>query len=358
MLDSKGLYEDGMKVLNVMLSKGLGGIEQVFLDYNHALNLHHNQVIPVIHPKSSIRNKIYGYYESIFNFNKYDPFAIYKIKKLIQKEKPSCIITHGNRATTLVRKATKSVPVIAVAHNYKYKSLLKADAIITITKDLKRKIIAAGKNKDDVYHVPNFIQMPESIEYTKPEFRKTVVLGFMGRFVQKKGVDVLIRACKILYEKNINFKLLIAGDGEEFDNIKKLVADLKLQNKIEFLGWVSNKEEFFNQIDIFCLPSYHEPFGLVLLEAFMYSTPVVATKSEGPSEIGADNKNILFSPVGDYEKFASNIERLISGDELPEMIAKEGFERVQAYTAWSVSRKLHLVLEEVLFKKLQNNNKL
>ncbi len=342
-----------MKVLNVMFSKGLGGIEQVFLDYNHALNLHHNHVIPVIHPKSPLRNKIYGFYETIFNFNQYDPIAIYRIKKLIAREKPKCIITHGNRATALVRKATNKVPVIAVAHNYKFKPLLEADAIITITKDLRKTIIKSGKPKEFVYHVPNFIQMPDGIEYRKPSFHKPVVLGFMGRFVKKKGLDVLLSACEVLKNKGFDFKVLIAGDGEERASVEKMIIEFGLSDKVSLVGWVTNKEEFFRSIDIFCLTSYHEPFGLVLLEAFMYSTAVVATKSEGPSEIGTDGKNLLFCQTGDYIKFAENLEKLMKNQHLAESLTFEGFERVQNYCSWSVARKLHLVLEEVLFKKLQ-----
>jgi glycosyltransferase involved in cell wall biosynthesis len=345
-----------MKILNVMLSKGLGGIEQVFLDYNHALNLHHNHVIPVIHPKSPLKHKIYGHFETLFNLNKFDLIAIYRLKKLIKREKPKCIITHGNRATSLVRLATDSVPIVAVAHNYKFKPLLKADAIITITKDIRKTIINAGKAKDNVYHVPNFIQMPECIEYIKPNFKKPIVLGFMGRFVKKKGLDVLLSACDVLKKKGIDFKLKIAGDGEEKASVEKMVIDFNLGDRVEFLGWVTNKEEFYRSLDIFCLPSYHEPFGLVLLEAFMFCVPVVATKSEGPSEIGTDEKNLLFCQTGDYLKFASNIEKLSNDEKLAEQLAIEGYDRVQNYTSWSVARKLQVVLEEVIFKKLQMQN--
>ncbi len=341
-----------MKIFNVMFSKGLGGIEQVFLDYNHALNIHHHQVVPIIHPKSPIRNKIYGHFLSVFNFNKFDPFAIFKLRKIVKAEQPKCIITHGNRATSLMRKATSVVPVIAVCHNYKFKPLLGSDAIIAITKDIKKHLIDAGQPKDTVYHVPNMIIAPEDNKYIEPEYHNPPVIGFIGRFVQKKAVDLLLQALALLAEKNIEFRAIIAGDGEEREKITKLVVELKLEDKVKLIGWVEDKKSFFDSIDIFCLPSHHEPFGLVLLEAFQYSKPVVATKSEGPSEIAKHGENILFSPVGNVIKLADNLATLIKSSKLAKELSGNGYKTVQNYSPWLIGRKLQIVLEEVVFKKL------
>lgn len=342
-----------MKVINAMFSRGLGGIEQVFLDYNHALNLAHMQVIPVVHPKAHIREKIYGHYESISNFNQYDPFAVYKLRKLIAKEQPQCIITHGNRATQLFRKATNSVPIIAVCHNYKYKPLIGSDAIIAITKDLKKHLIAAGQPKDAVYHITNMIHFPETAKFSKPKISKVPVLGFMGRFVAKKGTAMFLESLKILKDKKIKFKARIAGSGEEEANLLKLVQKLGLEKEVKFVGWVSDKEDFFEAIDIFCIPSHHEPFGLVLLEAFLHSKPVVTTASEGPSEIAKHMRDALFSQLDNPKEFASNIQKLINNPQLAQKLATKGFQTLQKYTTWNISRKLQLVLEEICFKKLE-----
>jgi glycosyltransferase involved in cell wall biosynthesis len=341
-----------MKVFNVMFSKGLGGIEQVFLDYNHALSIHHHQVVPIIHPNASIKNKIYGHFLSVFNFNKFDPFAIYKLRKLIKAEQPKCIITHGNRATSLMKKAAGDIPVIAVCHNYKFKPLLGSDAIIAITKDIKKHLIAAGQPKDSIYHVPNMIMSPEDLPYTTPKFRKPPIIGFVGRFVKKKGVDLLLKSLSILDKKRLDFRAIIAGDGEERELIARLVVEYKLEDKVKLVGWVDDKKAFFDSIDIFCLPSHHEPFGLVLLEAFKHSKAVVATKSEGPSEIAKHEENILFSPVGDAEKLASNLEKIIKDEKLAKKLSGNGYKTVQDYSPWIVGRKLQVVVEEVVFKKL------
>lgn len=339
-----------------MFSKGLGGIEQVFLDYNHALNIHHHQVVPIIHPKSPIKNKIYGHFISVFNFNKFDPFAIYKLRKIIKAEQPKCIITQGNRATSLIRKATSDIPVVAVCHNYKFAPLIGSDAIIAITKDIKKSLIEAGQPKESIYHVPNMIMTPEDLPYIKPEYNKTPVIGFLGRFVKKKGLDIFIKALSILQKQQINFEAIIAGDGEDKEMLIRYINELKLENKIKLIGWVDNKKKFFESIDVFCLPSHHEPFGLVLLEAFKHSKPVVATKSEGPSEIAKHDENILFSPVGNAEKLAANLIKLIADQELGIKLSGNGYKTVQNYSPWLIGRKLQIALEEVIFKKINQQN--
>ncbi len=345
-----------MKIFNVMFSKGLGGIEQVFLDYNHALNIHHHQVVPIIHPKAPIKNKIYGHFLSVFNFNKFDPFAIYKLRKIIKAEQPKCIITHGNRATSLMRKASLNTPVIAVCHNYKFASLIGSDAIIAITKDLKKLLIEAGQPKDSVYHVPNMIMTPDDLAYSKPNYRHPPVIGFLGRFVKKKGLDIFIEALSILKRQNIEFRDIISGNGEKQESLITAINQAGLEQSIKLVGWVEDKKTFFDSIDMFCLPSHHEPFGLVLLEAFKHSTPVVATKSEGPSEIAKHEENILFSPIGNTDKLASNLARLLSDEKLAKKLSGSGYKTVQNYSPWLIGRKLQLVVEEVIFKTINNSN--
>jgi glycosyltransferase involved in cell wall biosynthesis len=299
-----------------------------------------------------IKNKIDGRFISVFNFSQFDPFAIYKLRKLIKNEQPKCIVTHGNRAASLIRKSSRDIPVIAVCHNYKFKPLIGSDAIIAITEDIKKHLIAAGQSKESIYHVPNMMMPHEDLSYSQPNFRKPPVIGFLGRFVKKKGLDILLNSLSILSKKGILFRAIIAGDGEERGFISRLIMDYKLEDKVELIGWVDDKNAFFESIDIFCLPSHHEPFGLVQLEAFKHSKPVVSTKSEGPSEIAKHEENILFSPVGDAESLAANLEKMMSDETLAKKLSSKGYKTVQDYSPRLISSKLQGILEEVVFKKL------
>jgi glycosyltransferase involved in cell wall biosynthesis len=347
-----------MKIFNAMFSKRLGGIEQAFLDYNQALSLQNNQVIPLIHTKAKIRNKLEGHYIAVHNFNKYDFFAVAKLRRLIEHEKPNCIITHGSRAAFLFKRALRNLtpkpPIIAVSHNYNCKPILGCDAVITITHDMKSFIIQQRQPEETVHQVPNMIHIPEGVKFEKPVFKNPPVIGFMARLTQKKGMDVFLKAISCLKEKGIKFKAKFAGDGEEAGKTHEMIRALKLEDDIEVLGWIDGeeKEEFYKAIDIFCMPSYHEPFGIVLLEAFIHSKPSVVTTSEGPSEIGRHEKNLLFVPIGDYKAMALEIERLIKNKDLREKIALGAFERAQDFSLLNISRMLQRIVEEVCYNNL------
>lgn len=345
-----------MKILNAMFSKGLGGIEQVFLDYTQALKLGKHEVLPVVHPAASVVERIGHRYAAVKNLGQYDIFAVNKLRRLIEQESPHCIITHGNRATTLMRKAVKkigkAVPIIAVCHNYKYKPLIGSSAIITITDHLKSEVQDAGQGKNCVFHVPNFIQLPENAEFKAPSYGKPPVIGYMGRLVLKKGVDVLIKALAEIRDTGEKFKCKIAGDGEERGNLEQLVDDLDMQEYVEFIGWVDDKAKFFEDIDVFCVPSRHEPFGIVLLEAFLHSAPIVVTKSEGPLEIIEDGKDGLLCEIDDPNTLAIQITKLLHDRKLAEKIARNGFRKVQKYSAFETARKLNLVVEKVVYQGL------
>ena len=156
------------EILNVMFSKRKGGLEQAFLDYTCALNIQGYRVISVIHPKAIIKNQLKNNYVTVNNFNKFDIFAVQKLSKLIKAENPKCIITHGLRASYLIRRTKTNVPIIAVSHNnLKFECLFGSDAIIAITKQMRENIIEAGQTPEMVYTVPNMIHIPDEFSYKR-----------------------------------------------------------------------------------------------------------------------------------------------------------------------------------------------
>lgn len=337
-----------MKILNIMLGKGLGGLEQVFLNYTEALHKHGHRVISVIHPGSALRDKVAGPYHTLFNFNKYDPLAIYRLKKFCQKEDPDLIITHGNRATTLFRKTKSKKPHIAVCHNYQTGPLIGSHALITITEDIKTHVVKAGQRPETVHVVPNMIQLTPHFKESDNALHTPPVIGFLGRFEPKKGAHLLLESLALLKEEGIVFKALLGGDGPQKEELLKMVSSFELINEIQFEGWVEDKEKFFNQIDLLAVPSFKEAFGLVILEAFSYGTPIASTATPGPSSIGTDAQDILLSPLGDTAALALNLKRLIQDSEMRARIRAGGFKTLERYTPEIVAQKLNEVIHAVI----------
>jgi len=169
----------------------------------------------------------------------------------------------------------------------------------------------------------------------------------MGRFVPKKGFDVFIRSIAELRKSGIEFRAVIGGTGDEENNLKKLASELELDSCLEFIGWVEDKEKFFADLDVFVLPSLHEPFGIILLEAFAYKKPVVVTDSEGPSEIAKNESDALIVPKGDHIAMSAAIMRLCKDKELTKIIAENGFAKAITYDIKNFATSLNDALIRV-----------
>ena len=179
-------------------------------------------------------------------------------------------------------------------------------------------------------------------------YKKPVVIGVLARFVAKKGVDVFINSIKILQDKNYEIQAVIGGNGEEQDNITALVNKLNLQNKISFTGWVNDKDKFFEQIDIFCLPSLHEPFGIILLEAMENSLPIVSTDTEGPSEILKHMQDVLICKADSPEDLAEKITYLIDNQQKAKELSQKAYLKLtQTYNIKIISEKLVTLLHSL-----------
>jgi glycosyltransferase involved in cell wall biosynthesis len=340
-----------MRILNIMLAKTLGGIEQVFLDYDHALRSQKEDVISVVNPKALIKNQLSNdsKYLELSDFSQFDWFAAIKLRKIIKTNKIDAIITHGNRATVIAQKAClKKTPIISVAHNYHIKHLLKSDSIIAITEDLKNKIIETGFPKNKVFKLNNPIILEESTIGKFKKFANIPTIGFIGRFVPRKGINVLVDAIKKLQERNIKVKAIFASDGPEKERIVQQVKSLGLEKIIKFVGWIEDKKAFFNSIDIFIIPSLHEAFGVVVLEGLAYSKPIIATKSEGPSEILHNNVDGILVEINSSDEIANAIEYLIDNPEKAKKIAMNGHKEVKKYDIVKFSKNLQKIIKEVV----------
>ena len=109
-----------------------------------------------------------------------------------------------------------------------------------------------------------------------------------------KAREYLIKALPYL---NINYKVLIAGDGPLKKELINLAKSLQVDRKVEFLGYVPDIENFYKKIDILVVPSLHESFGMSVIEAQSLGALVIASRIGGLREIIIDKINgLLFEP--------------------------------------------------------------
>lgn len=150
----------------------------------------------------------------------------------------------------------------------------------------------------------------------------------VGRLSNQKGYDMLLDAWKIV-EKSCDFKLLIVGDGEEKESLKKKASDLNLKN-VEFLGVTNDVPKFYKKSSIYVSSSRFEGLPMCMIEAQSFGLPIVSFKCKtGPSEIISDTISGYLVENGDYKMLAEKLLLLINNREL---LKKMSFEaRNQSY---------------------------
>ena len=148
---------------------------------------------------------------------------------------------------------------------------------------------------------------------------------YIGRIEAKKSIDVLVRAfCKFI-EYNSSWKLILAGElGYKSDEIKKLIKDFGVENKVELLGYVSEKQKWnlLKSSKILVHPSEHEGSCMPLFETWDAQTPAIVADIPVMREIGK-NGALYFEPGNDKD-LARNISELAVNSNLQEYLIQQG----------------------------------
>ncbi len=336
-----------MHVVDIMLSRKAGGVEQVAVDYCRALQLRGHRVTAITHPRAwaNAGLKALNVKEVHFrHLNEWDLTAPIRLRRILKQLKPDIVIAHSNRAVALSVRAVKGVyPIFGMANNYSLRRFAKVDAVFSPTHDMATVLQNIGLPQERIFHIPNMVEMP--VRRANVVHGTLPVIGTLGRFVEKKGFHIYLQALKHLRDKGYGFSAVLAGAGKEEENLRQQVKDANMQSIVNFPGWIDDRASFYAGLDIFCLPSLHEPFGIVLLEAFAHGVPVVATDTEGPVDICVHDQDSLVVPKGDAIKLAEALECLLNEPMRAKELADRAFAKVLAeYSTETVSHRLDTIL--------------
>ena len=289
-------------------------------------------------------NQEYNEYLEVYKFNSFDKFLLKLgfsrwIKKILNVS-DACFV-HNAKLIPIIKYNSKK-PLFAVNHTSKQSQIKyynKADLIYSVNKTIISELINVGIGEDRCIYCPNVLLKLPDIKLQDIN-KGNVTIGALGRMVEKKGFYDFIDALKILKERGYSFRAILAGDGVLSKELKKYAEDLP---ELDFPGWVLDKQEFFNKIDIFCQPSHFEPFGLTVIEAMSYGKPVISTDCDGPVEIINDNmKNGIIVQKKKPIEMADAIIKLMKNSHLHKNICNLAFTHVQKfYSLNSLQKKLH-----------------
>lgn len=346
-----------LKVVNAVLSKQNGGLEQASVDYANALRLHDHEVTMLLGDRCPFVADVEATGSAVYilknRFGHMDFPAMWRLRRWLRKTRPDIIFAHGNRAVSLLRKAAKGlVPVVAVNHTTSVKRSVDGDGVIVVNAKLKQALLACGhKNPDTVFVLPNMVTvtgeqraLPISAAPHNPP-----VIGVLARFSPEKGLPVLLDALAQLKKKSIPFQVLIGGDGPMHNEIVEAIAGHGLESQVELCGWINDRDAFYGSLDIYCLPSLAETFGIVVLEAMQRKLPVVATSCVGVNQLVDGRDVALLVPPNDADALASALEQMLGDWELAKHYAAAGYALVsEKYDIQIVAGQLQKIMMQIV----------
>jgi len=264
----------------------------------------------------------------------------------------------------LFYKKRKKIPYIFYAHGLdillpqkfmRKKTLLKniikeAKAIIAnshFTKDELIKLGATPNKVKVVYPCPN-IKTEEASEWKMDEIKNEhelhnkKVLLTVGRIVERKGHDMVIKALPQIIKEVPNIIYLIVGKGPQEEKLKNLVKKMKLAEYVKFLGAVPQEDltAYYQACNTFIMPARQLPngdvegFGIVYLEANLYGKPVIGGKSGGVPEAIIDNQTGLLVNPESTDEIAQASIKLLTDEAYAAKLGTQGLERVSDEFDW------------------------
>ena len=350
------------RIMFVIWSLDLGGAEQVVIDLATKLDRQFFEpFVCCLNGKGRFAPQVEGLGIKVVALHKrpkFDPWVIFKLVRVMKKEKVDLVHTHLFTANLWGRIAAKlaGVPVVSSEHGmdiWRKRLHLTLDQMLT---RVNRKIVFVSEGVKNFYKSRNHslngkgrvIHNGINIAQFQPRIdrqavRKSLglgesdkVVGIVGRLVPEKAHVDFIEAIEILRQEQEEIKGLIVGEGTLLGALQKRVKVAGLEHHVLFTGFRSDLPALYQAMDIFVMTSLREGFPLTILEAMAAGVPVIATAVGGVKECIEDGEDGLLIPPGDSTALAGAISRVLKDPSFAEFMIRNAKRKVQSH--FSVER--------------------
>ncbi|WP_028123770.1 glycosyltransferase family 4 protein [Epilithonimonas tenax] len=312
-------------------------------------------------------------FKGIFHWEKHK-----KIQKIIDDFKPHIIHGAVYEGVTMaaVNGFLKKVPIVLLEETSDPQNRSsKANMLLRLFSFAADKFIAIAPNVADylrntakvsskkVITINNGVEIPRQVSDLEIQNLKEqyaikegdFVVGTVGRlFNDHKKITDIIEAIHILKDVE-NLKLLIVGNGKDEELIRQKAIDLGIQNKVIFTGYQYDTAPFYKLMDVFCIASQREGFGLVAAEAMLHHLPVIATRVGGLQDVVVDGETGLLIQPHQPAEIAEAIKKMYDSADLVTGYAASGYERaIKNYTEKRYVKDVENLYRELLEKKKIN----
>jgi glycosyltransferase involved in cell wall biosynthesis len=247
--------------------------------------------------------------------------------------KPLVVTTHGTDIMILY-----SSKVLRILAGFVFS---RAACVTVVSTFLKRKL-------QSILRIPSakikVLPMPVDLDsfsasgkatgigaYPEEETEKRKKILCVARYTKQKRLDTLIDALALLKEEDFDSEAILIGEGEEEENLKRMIGNQALWDRISLLPLMSQEKlsHYYRESDVLILPSVDEGFGLVLVEAQLCRTPVIGADSGGIPDIIEPEKTGLLFPPGNAQALADSIKRILTQKEQAGKLASNAYEKAR-----------------------------
>lgn len=305
-------------------------------------------------------------------------FSLKTIKRLlgyINRNKIELIHTHLIEADMygfIIKLMKPKIKLICTRHNTFSKKIfwrllkklfsLNVDQILVVSKSVKEfiskyefippKKIKVLYNGIDI----NKFKTRKDIKKLKQEFKlrdRDFIIGIVGRLAKQKGHRHLFKAISHLKGRTPNIRLIVVGDGELKKELEEYARKLNIEKEVIFLGFRKDMPALYSLMDVFCLPSEFEGFGIAIIEAMAAGKPVVAANVGGIPEVVIDGEAGILVPSRDSNALAQAVLKLLKNQALAKRMGEAGRRRVEKYfTLDRMIEKTEALYDKLIQKKV------
>ena len=357
-----------IRVLHVIGSLRLGGAQVVV---KHIVENSSDQFEHLVYPLRPSR-AVFDIDTEIIerNWCNYNPRKFFEIIRLCKERKVDVLAVHLSKPIMGGLLASKFCDIKVVVHEHGplvrsglqysfYRFMLKrlwkrAAAFITVSNEMADELVSrASVDRDLINVVPNAVDLDEFdpektdrgvIRSSLGVGDNDVVIGYIGRLNEVKGVDILLQAAAKLPD---NFKVVLAGTGPDEKSLRQLARKLEIEQRVNFLGLCRDIPRLMIGFDTGIVPSRYEPFGIVGLEFMRMGVAVVSTGVGGMADYMVDGDNSLLVGVDKPDQIAECIERIVSDDQLRQRLIEAGSKTAEQFSVARCVRAVEDIYREV-----------
>lgn len=361
-----------IRVLHIVDKFGIGGVQKVVQGLMENFKSRDFEAHFYFLRDPGMPGKRAGQNVDIKNYSKYSFLPLLDLFRAVRKGNYLILHTHQRKGFYLASFLSLLQPRLRHVHHehgdillgYRgYLLMMKLRwrgiaRLIAVSDHVKRHILSTVRDDPTkIVVLGNFVAPPvrdqnaraslsrDSLGFDSQEF----VIGFVGRLRKVKGCEYLIRALPYL---RFPYRALIVGDGDERGALERLAQDLRISERVRFLGWMEDASAAYPLLDVLVIPSLSEASPVVLLEARRAGVPVICSRIPALSDLVEDRETGLFFEPRNERDLAEQIDHLWRDQALRDRIARQSSDSKQTSSVSAYCEVLENIYRDTAYSPL------